>query len=86
MKYAILKRITNQQKKLSICLMIIFQCYLMLNITHGKGLKILHPKQMFQRLPKALAQVKAFNASENLLNEVGPYIVCIEQKKLLKKA
>ena len=32
------------------------------------GLKILTPKQMLQRLPIALAQVKARNNSENLLN------------------
>ena len=33
-------------------------------------LKILTPKQMFQRLPIALAEVKADNTSENLLNEI----------------
>ena len=38
------------------------------NETKGKGLKILTPKQMLQRLPIALAQVKAGNNSENLLN------------------
>ena len=38
--------------------------------THGKGLKMLIPKQMFQRLPIVSAQVKAGNASENLLNEI----------------
>ena len=32
----------------------------------GKRLKILTPKQLFQRLPIALAQVKAGNNSENL--------------------
>ena len=31
------------------------------NGTKGKGLKILTPKQMLQRLPIALAQVKAGN-------------------------
>ena len=30
--------------------------------TKGTGLKILTPKQMLQRLPKALAQVKAGNS------------------------
>ena len=40
------------------------------NETKGKGLKILTPKQMLQRLPIALAQVKAGNNSENLLNEM----------------
>ena len=38
--------------------------------TKGEGLKILTPKQMLQRLPIALAQVKAGNMSENLLNEI----------------
>ena len=37
--------------------------------TNQSKLKILTPKQMFQRLPIALAQVKAGNNSENLLNE-----------------
>ena len=33
--------------------------------------KILAPKQMLQRLPKALAQVKAANTSKKLLNKIG---------------
>ena len=37
---------------------------------HGEDLKILTPKQMLQRLPIALAQVKAGNPSRNLLNEI----------------
>ena len=36
----------------------------------GTGLKILTPKQMRQRLPIALAQIKADNNSESLLNEI----------------
>ena len=36
----------------------------------GAGLKILTPKQMFQRLPIALAQIKAGNNSKSLLNEI----------------
>ena len=42
---------------------------------------------MLQRLLIALAHIKAGNTSENLLNEVfvKSYILCIEQKKLLKK-
>ena len=39
--------------------------------TNGTGLKILTPKQMLQRLPIALAQVKAHNNSESLLNEIN---------------
>ena len=38
------------------------------NRTEEKKLKILTPKQMLQRLPVALAQVKAGNDSESLLN------------------
>ena len=38
--------------------------------TKGTGLKILTPKQMLQRLSIALAQVKAGNNSESLLNEI----------------
>ena len=34
----------------------------------GTGLKILTPKQMLQKLPIALAQVKACNKSQSLLN------------------
>ena len=41
---------------------------------YGEGLKILTPKQMLQRLPIALAQVKAGNISENLLNEMTQII------------
>ena len=51
-----------------------------------KGLKILTPKQILRRLLITLAQVKAGNTSENLLNEIRQiYILCIKQKKLLKK-
>ena len=35
---------------------------------HGKGLKILSPKQMLQRLAIVLLEVKAGNTSKNLLN------------------
>ena len=41
---------------------------------YGEGLKILTPKQMLQRLLIALAQVKAGNISENLLNEITQII------------
>ena len=34
----------------------------------GKGLNILNPKQMLQKLPIVLAQVKVSNTSANLLN------------------
>ena len=38
--------------------------------TKETGLKILTPKQMLQRLPIALAQVKSGNNSKSLLNEI----------------
>ena len=40
------------------------------NETKGTGLKILTPKQTLQRLPIALAQVKAGNNPGSLLNEI----------------
>ena len=53
--------------------------------TQGTGLKILTPKEMLQRLPIALAQVKTGNKLENLLNEIKQIVLCIIEKKLLKK-
>ena len=41
----------------------------LLNLDHSK-LWILTPKEMFQRLPIALARVKSGNNSKNLLNEI----------------
>ena len=37
---------------------------------HGKGLKILTPKQLLQGLQMALPQLKAVNISENFLNGI----------------
>ena len=54
--------------------------------TNGTGLKVLTPKQMIQRLPIALAQVKAGNNLEGLLNEIRQIVtLCINQNKSLKK-
>ena len=47
---------------------------------HEKGLTILSPKQMLQRLPIVLAQVKASNTSENLLNEIRRIIYSLCRK------
>ena len=55
------------------------------NETTGKGLKILTPKQMLQRLPIALAQEKASNNSENLLNEIRQIIYSLYQSKEITK-
>ena len=41
-----------------------------IKVSDHSNLKILSPKQMLQRLTKALAQVKVGNTSENLLNEI----------------
>ena len=55
------------------------------NENTGKGLTILAPKQMLQRLPIALAQVKAGNNSENLLNEIRQIIYSLYQSKEITK-
>ena len=55
------------------------------NETKGKGLKISTPKQMLQRLPIALAQVKASNNSENLLNEIRQILYSLYQSKQITK-
>ena len=54
-------------------------------LTKGKRLKILTPKQLLQRLPIALAQVKVGNASENLLNEIRQIIHSLYQSKQITK-
>ena len=51
------------------------------NKTKVTGLKMLTPKQMLQRLPIALAQVKAGNNSENLLNKIRKIIYSLYQSK-----
>ena len=48
-------------------------------------LKILTPKQMLQRLPIALAQVKAGNNSESLLNEIRQIVYSLYQSKEITK-
>ena len=46
---------------------------------HEEGLKTLPTKQMLQRSPITFAQVKAGNASENLLNEISQVIYSLYQ-------
>ena len=55
------------------------------NRTSGKGLKVLTPKQMVQRLLIALAQVRAGNNSENLLNEIKQIFYSLYQSKGITK-
>ena len=47
--------------------------------TKGTGLKTVTPKQMIQRLPIALAQVKAGNDSKNLLNKIRQIVYFLHQ-------
>ena len=51
----------------------------------GNRLKILTPKQLLQRLPIAVAQVKAGNNSENLLNEIRQFVYSLYQLKEITK-
>ena len=51
----------------------------------GKGFKILTPQQMLQRLPRALAQVKAGNNSESLLNEIMQVVYSLYKSKEITK-
>ena len=52
---------------------------------YGEGLKIITPKQILQRLPTALAQEKAGNTSENLLNEIRQIIYYFHKEKEVSK-
>ena len=52
---------------------------------HGKGPKILTPKQMLQRLSITLAQVKAGNTSEDLLNEIRQIIYSLYRANEITK-
>ena len=51
----------------------------------GTGLKILTPNQMLKRLPIALAQVKAGNNSETLLNEIKQIVYSLFRSKEITK-
>ena len=51
----------------------------------GIGLKILTPKKWLQRFPIALAQKKAGNNSENLLNEIKQIVYSLYQSKNITK-
>ena len=55
------------------------------NETKRTGLQIVTPKQMLQRLPIALAQVKAGNNSESLLNEIRQIVYSLYQSKQITR-
>ena len=51
----------------------------------GEGLKILTPNQVLKRLPITLAQVKAGNNSESLLNEIRQIVYSLYRSKEITK-
>ena len=51
----------------------------------GKGIKILTPKEMLQRISVALVQIEAANTSQSLLNEIGQIIYSLRRAKQLTK-
>ena len=53
--------------------------------TDGKGLKVLTPDQMLSRLPITLAQLKAKNNSEKLINEIRQVLYSLYRSKRLTK-
>ena len=53
--------------------------------TKGTGLKILTPKQMLERSPIALAQIKAGNNSGSLLHEIRQIFSSLYQLKQITK-
>ena len=69
-----LKRSTKQEAKL-----------LNSKAAKGTGLNILTPKQMLQRLPIALPQVKGGTNSESLLNEIKQIVFSLYQSKQITK-
>ena len=60
-------------------------CHRLQKSQEGEGLKILTPNQMLKRLPIALAQVKAGNNSESLLNEIRQIVYSLYRSKEITK-
>ena len=61
-----------------------YNCAGFLNLDRSKR-KALTPKQMLQRLATALAQVKAGNNSESLLNEIRQTVYFLYHSKQITK-
>ena len=53
----------------------------MSRVNASERLKILTPNQMLKRLPIALAQIKAGNNSESLLNEIRQIVYSLYRSK-----
>ena len=68
----------NQEKKLSKCLIIMLK---RTGLLFPKHPKILTPKQMLQRFSIALAQIKAGNNSETLLDEIRQTVYSLYQSE-----
>ena len=51
----------------------------------GTSFKVVTPKQMLQRLAIALAQIKAGNNSDSLLNEIRQILYSLYQSKEITK-
>ena len=51
----------------------------------GQGLKILTPDQMLSRLPVTLAQLKAENNSQKLINKIRQLFYSLHRSKKLTK-
>ena len=54
-------------------------------IQQGQGLKVLTPDQMLSRLPITLAQLKAENNSQKLINEIRQLLYSLYRSKKLTK-
>ena len=78
----------SREKVLNVCRSKIFSTKSkgsdLLNTDHSK-LKIFTPKQLLQGLPIALAQAKAGNNSESLLNEIRQIVCSLYQSKQITK-
>ena len=51
----------------------------------GAALKVITPAQMLQRLPLAMAQIKAGNNSQTLKNEIRQMLYSLHQAKKISK-
>ena len=60
-------------------------CKVIYKPNQGTRLKILTPRQMLQKSPTALAQIKAGNNSGSLLNEIRQIVYSFYQSKEINK-
>ena len=83
------RNVLNTAKSLYVCRELVINAFrsrlFPLESTTRTGLKILSPKQVLERLPIALSQVKEDNKSEILLNETRKIIYYLYQAKEITK-